>query len=64
VNSHEPLGINLEGDWRWTSDLDGELGDTPLFVRTDLRVGEHLITLRVRNASGLLLRDQARIFVR
>ena len=64
VNSHEPIGINLEGDWRWTSDLDGELGDTPLFVRTDLSRGEHLITLRVRNSAGLLLRDQARIFVR
>jgi hypothetical protein len=63
VNSNEPLGIDLQGDWRWTSDLDGDLGDTPLFVRTDLSRGEHLITLRVRNSAALVLRDQARIFV-
>jgi hypothetical protein len=64
VNSNDPIGIISDGDWVWTSDLDGELGATPLFVRTDLSRGEHLITLRVRNSAGLLLRDQARIFVR
>ncbi len=64
VNSNEPLGINVEGDFRWTSDLDGELGDTPLFIRADLSPGEHLITLRVRNSRGLVLRDQARILLK
>jgi len=63
VNSDHPLGIAVEGDWRWTSDLDGELGDRALFRRSDLSTGEHLITLRVRNSDGLVLRDQARIFI-
>ena len=63
VNSDHPLGLAVEGDWRWTSDLDGELGDRALFRRNDLSIGEHLITLRVRNTDGLVLRDQARIFI-
>ena len=63
VNSDHPLGIGGEGDWHWTSDLDGELGDRALFRRNDLRIGEHLITLRVGNAEGLVLRDQVRIFI-
>jgi hypothetical protein len=63
VNSPYPLGIEAEGDWRWTSDLDGELGETALFSRTDLSLGEHLITLRVRNDRGVVLRDQVRILI-
>lgn len=63
VGSDHPVGIAVEGDWIWTSDLDGQLGNRALFRRNDLSVGEHLITLRVRNAEGLVLRDQVRIFV-
>lgn len=59
----EPLGIAVEGDWRWTSDLDGELGARALFRRHDLSLGEHIITLRVRNDRDLVLRDQVRIVV-
>lgn len=64
VNSNRPLEISEEGDWRWTSDLDGELGGTALFARNDLSMGEHLITLRVQNSAGVVLRDQIRIFIR
>jgi len=63
VNSPYPLGIEVDGDWRWTSDLDGELGERALFWRTDLSAGEHLITLRVRNDQGVVLRDQVRILI-
>jgi hypothetical protein len=63
VNSKFPLGIELEGDWRWTSDLEGLIGDRPLFVRTDLSPGEHLITLRVINDRGITLRDEARLTI-
>ncbi len=63
VNSDTPLGINREGDWRWTSDVDGDLGNTALFFRSDLSVGEHLITLRVMNVRDVVLRDRAKIRV-
>jgi hypothetical protein len=63
VGSNHPVDIAVQGDWVWTSDLDGELGDRALFRRNDLSLGEHLITLRVRNDAGLVLRDQVRIFI-
>jgi len=63
VNSRQLIEIAHDGDWRWTSDLDGELGYSPLVLRTDLSVGEHLITIRVRNSGGYVLRDQAMIHV-
>jgi hypothetical protein len=63
VNSAFPLDIAVEGDWRWTSDLDGVLGDRALFWRKDLTVGEHVVTLRVLNNRGLVLRDRVRFFV-
>ena len=63
VNSPYPLGIDVEGDWRWTSDIDGLIGTTALFARSDLSVGEHLITLRVENRQAVVLRSQVRFFV-
>lgn len=63
VNSPYPLGIDVEGDWRWTSDIDGLIGTTALFARSDLSVGEHLITLRVENRQAVVLRSQLRFFV-
>jgi hypothetical protein len=63
VNSDHPVAIQHEGDWLWTSDLDGNLGGTPLVYRNDLSVGEHLITLRVRNSADVVLREQVKIFV-
>ena len=59
VNSPYPLGpIDVDGDWRWTSDLDGLFGTRARFDYADLTVGVHLITLRVRNEGGATLRDQ------
>ena len=63
VNSPEPLGIEVSGDFLWSSDLDGALGERALFFRLDLTPGEHLVTLRVRNRRDVVLRDQVRFFV-
>ncbi|MEZ4647526.1 MAG: hypothetical protein R3E97_01860 [Candidatus Eisenbacteria bacterium] len=38
-------GNAVDALWRWTSDTDGELGTTSDFVRSDLSVGPHVVTV-------------------
>jgi hypothetical protein len=39
-------------DYEWSSDLDGELSSSPEFSTSELSVGEHTITFRVRDNLG------------
>lgn len=39
-------------DYEWSSDLDGELSSAPEFTTSELSVGEHTITFRVRDNLG------------
>ena len=44
-------------DWprsyHWTSDIDGDLSNRRFFMRRDLSVGTHIITLKVADSNGL-----------
>ena len=44
----------------WTSSIDGELGGTELFSRSDLSPGDHVITLRVQDDLGAWSEEVAR----
>jgi hypothetical protein len=39
-------------DYEWRSDLDGELSSAPVFSTSELSVGEHAITFRVKDNLG------------
>jgi len=48
-------GTDLDGSikaHRWSSDLDGDLGVLPTLTLANLSVGEHVISLRVRDDTG------------
>lgn len=60
----DPAGPPLPSSaWVWMSDRDGVLGEGPNLERSDLSVGEHVITLRVDAWRGPL-EDEITIHVK
>ena len=46
------LGYTLVSSYRWTSDLQGVIGDMPSLELSDLSLGHHTISLQVADSSG------------
>jgi len=53
LNSDVDFGVIDENAWRWSSNVDGELGTGPRLDTPNLSVGEHRITASVRHKLGL-----------
>jgi hypothetical protein len=62
LNSDVDPGIVPLSEWRWVSDIDGDLGRYPRVDTPNLSVGEHLITVSIHHKLGLS-RGRVTVFV-
>jgi hypothetical protein len=62
LNSDVDPGIVPLSEWRWVSDIDGDLGRYPRIDTPNLSVGEHLITVSIHHKLGLS-RGRVTVFV-
>lgn len=52
LNSELDPGRIAENDWRWVSNVDGEIGRGPRVDATSLTVGTHVVTASVKHVLG------------
>jgi len=62
LNSDVDPGVVPLREWRWISDIDGDLGRYPRVDIPNLSVGEHLITVSIHHKLGLS-RGRVTVFV-
>ena len=53
LNSELDPGVINDKDWRWASNLDGELGSGPRLDVTSLSVGKHQIRATAKHRLGI-----------